>query len=72
MSATLLGIGYVIGSIVTMIIFRMFLVGTLRIDTSDSEDGSYMFLELTKDMDAITHKKYILLRVNIKNFIPHK
>ena len=72
MEVALLGVGFSIGCIVTMIIFRLFLVGTLRIDTSDPDDVPYMFLELSKGVDAISSKKYVILRVNINNFISHK
>lgn len=64
-------IGVVVGSIITQIIIRSLGVGTLRIDTSDP-DGSYMFLELSKGVDIVASKKYVVLKVNLKNFIPQK
>lgn len=70
MEAMLLGLGIAIGSIITTIIFRPFLSGTLRIDTSD--ERPYLFLELSKGVDTIANKKYILLKVNLKNYIPHE
>lgn len=64
-------IGVIIGCILVNVVRRIKSVGALRIDTSDS-DGPYMFLELDKDVGAISSKKYVLLRVNLKNYIPHK
>ena len=55
-------IGVVIGSIITRIINRPLDIGTLRIDTSDP-DGPFMFLELSKDVDSVTSKKYEILKV---------
>lgn len=70
--ATMFGTGVLVGSIVTMLIFRLFLIGALRIDTSDQEDGPYLFLELNKDVGDISSKKYVILKVSLKNFISHK
>lgn len=64
-------IGVVVGSIITKIFTRSLGVGTLRIDTSDS-DGPYMFLELSKGVDIVASKKYVVLKVNLKSFIPQK
>jgi hypothetical protein len=65
------GIGALVGGVI-LIIFRGFLAGSLRIDTSDPEDSPYMFLELLKDLNSITQKKYVILKVNTNNFIPRK
>ena len=65
-------IGVIVGSIVTQIILRVKSVGTMRIDTSDPEDGPYLFLELTKDVLYVKRKKYITLKVNSKNYISSK
>lgn len=46
-------------------------IGTLRIDTSDP-DGPFMFLELSKDVNAVASKKYVVLKVNLKNYISQK
>jgi hypothetical protein len=66
------GIGVLIGCILTMIIFRTRSVGSLRVDTSDSDDDPYLFLELSKDIRDIYKKKYVTFRVSIKSFIPHE
>ena len=65
-------IGVIVGSIVTQIILRIKSVGTMRIDTSDPEDGPYLFLELTKDVLYVKRKKYITLKVSSKNYISSK
>lgn len=64
-------IGVGVGSIIARIVIRNLGAGTLRVDTSDS-DGPYMFLELSKGVDTIASKKYVVLRVNLKSYIPQK
>lgn len=65
-------IGIFAGYVIALPIFRMRSVGSLRIDTSDPDDGPYLFLELSKDVDVVYQRKYVTLRVNTKSFIPHK
>lgn len=65
-------IGIFVGYVIALLIFRTRSVGSLRIDTSDPDDGPYLFLELSKDMDVVYQKKYVTLRVNTKSFIPHE
>ncbi|WP_350336424.1 beta-lactamase induction signal transducer protein [[Clostridium] symbiosum] len=67
----ILAIGIAVGSIITRIIIRPLDIGTLRIDTSDP-DGPFMFLELSKDVDTVASKKYVILKVNLKNYISQK
>ena len=67
----ILAIGIVVGSIITRIIIKLLDIGTLRIDTSDP-DGPFMFLELSKDVNAVASKKYVVLKVNLKNYISQK
>ena len=64
-------IGIVVGSIITRIVTKPLDIGTLRIDTSDP-DGPFMFLELSKDVDTVASKKYVILKVNLKNYISQK
>ena len=66
------GIGILVGTIVTNIILRIFLVGTLLIKISDPNEGPYLFLELSKDTNVLTSKKYIILKVNAKSLFSHK
>ena len=67
----ILAIGIVVGSIITRIVTKPLDFGTLRIDTSDP-DGPFMFLELSKDVDTVASKKYVILKVNLKNYISQK
>ena len=67
----ILAIGIAVGSIITRIIIRPLDIGTLRIDTSDP-DGPFMFLELSKDVNTVASKKYVVLKVNLKNYISQK
>lgn len=70
-TAIIFAIGLIIGCLISAIIRRVKSIGALRIDTSDP-DGPYMFLELDKGVDTISSKKYVLLRVKLRNYIPHK
>ena len=58
-------LGVLVGAIFTGIVFRLFLVGTLRVDHSDP-DGPFLFLELSKRVEAVVSKKYVVLRVKAK------
>lgn len=64
-------LGAVVGAIFMGIVFRFFMVGTLRIDRSDP-DGPFLFLELSKRVESVTSKKYVVMRVKSKDFIPHE
>ena len=64
-------IDIVSASIITKIITKPLDIGTLRIDTSDP-DGPFMFLELSKDVDTVASKKYVILKVNLKSYISQK
>ena len=66
------GIGILVGIVCTTVATRTKSVGFLRVDTSDSDDGPYLFLELSKDIGEIYRKKYVIFKVNLKNFIPHE
>lgn len=68
-----MAIGFISGIIITLIIIRTFFsCGNLRIDLSDPEDGPYLFLELTKELNAVLNKKIVIFTVRIKNDLPHK
>ena len=64
-------IGIVVGSIITRMVTKPLDFGTLRIDTSDP-DGPFIFLELSKDVDTVASKKYVILKVNLKSYISQK
>lgn len=66
-------IGTSIGLILSRFIFKEKPVGSLRIDQSDPDSGPYLFLELShKGADAIYKKRYVVLKVNIKDYISHE
>lgn len=65
-------IGVLIGMMVSEIISRHDSIGALRVDSSDPDDGPYLFLELSKDVNHIKRKKYIVLKVNTNSYIPHE
>jgi len=45
--------------------------GTIRMDQSDP-DSPYLFLELSPDgMKKIQHEEYVLLHVNLQNYVSH-
>lgn len=61
--------GVLIGTIIYAIAVKTASVGTLRIDQSDPEDSPYLFLELDKNVFTIASKKYVIMKVNLKNYI---
>lgn len=68
----LFGLGVLIGSLWVCIIFRLFVVGTLRVDRSDPDDAPYLFLELSKDVRTVSEKKYVIFKVRNENYISHE
>ncbi|GKH02366.1 hypothetical protein CE91St54_47110 [Hungatella hathewayi] len=66
-------VGMVIGVVFGRQVFRKDVVGSLRVDQSDPDSGPYLFLELShKGAKAIYKKKYVVLKVNIKDYISHE
>lgn len=66
-------IGIVIGVVIGRQVFRRDVVGSLRVDQSDPDSGPYLFLELShKGANAIYNKKYVVLKVNLKDYISHE
>lgn len=65
-------VGIVIGAVATCLIFGAFSVGSLRVDHSIPEDEPYLFLELTRNVNTILKKKFVVLKVRAEDFIPHK
>lgn len=64
-------VGVLIGTIIYAIAVKTASVGTLRIDQSDPEDSPYLFLELDKHVAIISSKKYIIMKVERRNYISH-
>lgn len=65
-------IGIIIGFSIFLFVRKKYIVGDLRVDHSDLEDEPYLFLELKSDVDSLINKKYVIMKVQIKDFIPHK
>lgn len=72
MEVILILAGVLLGIAISVLVFRAYFVGNLRIDNSDPVDGPYMFLELEKGIGDISSKKHVVLKVRRENFIPHK
>lgn len=71
--AILILIGILVGMFMSRFIFKEKSVGSLRVDQSDPDSGPYLFLELNRDgAEAIYKKRYVRLRVDLKNYISHK
>lgn len=62
-------LGFVFGMVFFLICLALRSVGTLRVDQSDPTEPPYLFLELDKPVENIVKEKYVLFRVNKKNFI---
>lgn len=71
MEISLLMVGWLSGVVFSYITFRYLISGILNIETSDSEESPYLFLELFKGVHVISKKKYVFLKINnIKNNTP--
>ena len=62
-------LGYFVACLTMLLVFRLFIVGTLRIDRSDPTEAPYMFLELSKHVSAVTSKSHVILKVKNENYI---
>ena len=62
-------LGFVGGMTVFLICLTTRSIGTLRVDQSDPTEQPYLFLELDKPVESVINKKYVVFRVNKKNFI---
>ena len=68
-------IGVIIGVLISYFIRRHYTIGNLRIDNSDINDSSYLFLEMNSSnggVEWISKQKYIVLKVLVKDYITHK
>lgn len=62
-------LGFVGGMTVFLICLATRSIGTLRVDQSDPTEQPYLFLELDKPVESVINEKYVIFRVNKKNFI---
>lgn len=65
-------IGMVLSFSIFLITSKKNTIGNLRVDHSDLKDDPYLFLELETDIKSIYRKKYVLMKVRVEDFIPHK
>ena len=64
------GVGLIVGAIVSLLFLSSSKTGTLRVDESDIDGDTYLFLELDKPINkSISSKKYVVFKVNRKNYI---
>lgn len=61
-------IGFAIGLIFARYVGKKETYGTLRIDRSDP-DGPYLFLELDRNVEALSKQKHVVFNVLDKNYI---
>ena len=64
-------VGVLIGTIIYAIAVKTASIGTLRIDQSDPDDSPYLFLEIKQGVNVISSKKYVIMKVERKNYISH-
>ena len=65
-----LGAGIIIGIIISLLFLSFSKSGILRVDESDIDGDTYLFLELGKPVNkSISSKKYVIFKVNRKNYI---
>lgn len=62
--------GVITGAIITYLIIVNLSSGDLRVDHSD--DQPYLFLELKDDIHDILNKKFVVLKVVVKDFLPRE
>ena len=65
-------LGILTGVIIMLVVYRFVRpldVGYLRVDHSDPDDGPYMFLELTEDLQTLSEQKTVRLRVKLEDYI---
>ncbi len=65
-------VGAIVGVLITLSIFSTVSAGNLRVDRSIPEDDPYLFLELTKSVNVVLKRKFVVLKVRVEDFIPHK
>lgn len=46
-------------------------IGVIRVDNSDPEDGPYLFLELKKGMAKFEHGDIVSFKINTESYISH-
>lgn len=68
-------IGFIVGVIITSIIFHRLVIGNFRIDNSDPSEQPYVFLEMdakSGGLRRVMNLKYVVMRVVVKDYISHE
>lgn len=68
----LLIIGFILGVYGASVFYRLKAVGALRVDLTDPDSGPYLFLELEKPVGVIESKKYVTLKIRIREDLSQK
>lgn len=65
-------ISFICGFLIGYLLFRLICIhivsGDLRVDNSD--DQTHLFLELKEDVSKTVKKKFVVLKVMVKDFLP--
>lgn len=64
-----IAVGMILGILLDKWSVRKNRVGILRVDHSDPTDQPYIFLEATESVYEIAKRKYVLMDVEIRNYI---
>lgn len=56
--------GMLTGMIFTIIVHRCKAVGSIKVAFEYADDKPYLFLELSKDVNTVLKKKYIVLKID--------
>lgn len=64
--------GYLLGADIRKSKYHDKLLGTIRVDRSDPDDGPYLFLELKTTPDVIAEEDYVIFKVNNESYISQK
>lgn len=65
-------LGLSAGYVISDLILKSKVNGSLRVDNSDPDEPPYLFLELKESPEVLKRKKYVTLDVEVKNFISQK
>jgi hypothetical protein len=67
-TAGVFGLGVLIGAIFATVLIRFRAVGKLHVETSDPTEQPYLFLELSRSVGSVLNKRYVMLKVDAKNY----
>jgi hypothetical protein len=64
--------GFLLGIGLTLLFLRIKVIGVLRVDSSDSREKPYLFLEFEKQPERLSKRHYVILKVNPNSYISQK